>query len=215
MAPHLSNPDLLLDSSGDSALLSPHLPSPALQESTSPIFPSSLSSSSSFSPVTAYRTPSIDLHRRSSLHTVEVSSRMSEPDLFHRSSLDHQKIPSLFTYHQDSAGGYPSPLVHSPSPLLPAGPTQVGPIAGRMAGCHPQQEPSQQQLTSPQTPLQAVERSKSLENISQQLPLSHPFKRRMSAQVPLASALPSKRPRFASHTHTYFCIPLSCVKTLC
>ncbi|CAI8047716.1 hypothetical protein GBAR_LOCUS26402, partial [Geodia barretti] len=183
MSSHMSNPDLLLDSSGDSALLSPHLPSPALQETTSPIFPAL---SSSMSPVTAYRTPSIDLHRRSSLQTAEAS-RMSEPNIFRRSSLDQQKM--LFSYHQEG-NAYTSPLVHSPTSMI------LGVPRGSATMNHLTQDPSG--LASPQTPLAAAERSKSLENISHSLqPMpSHPFKRRMSAQVPLASAFPSKRPRY-------------------
>ena len=191
MPSHLTNSDLLLEGSGDSSLLSPHLPSPSLQETTSPIF----SSLTSLSPVPAYRSPSIDLHRRSSLHTVEPS-RMSEPNIFRRSSLDplsSQKLGGQFNFHQEGAP-YASPLVHSPTPLIPGGPprpSQRGANIGRMP-------PSTRDLcSSPQSLLQAEERSKSLENISHtvQPAPSHLMKRRMSAQVPLVGAMPSKKAR--------------------
>lgn len=202
MPPHLvgSSTDLLLDGNGES-LLSPHLPSPALQESTSPVFPSlSSSSTSTISPVTAYRTPSIDLHRRSSLHNIEAS-RMSEPNLFRRSSVDQQKIGSVFGYLQEAGSYNTSPLIHSPTPLIQSTSVSQGsPVIGGHLGGSLQGEPS---LASPQTPLHSTERSKSLENIAHSLqPMAtNPFKRRMSTQVPSGSLL-SKRPRYSLYIRT-------------
>lgn len=166
-------------------MLSPHLPSPSLQETTSPIFSNLIS---------VYRTPSIDLHRRSSLQAVD-SARMSEPNLFRRSSLDplpSQKVGGLFNFHQEG-GTYASPLVHSPTHLMQR--------PSHSAQCGTSRVPSNSHdhgvaVASPQGPLQ-TERSKSLENISHSLQhvASQSFKRRMSAQVPLVGAMPSKRPR--------------------
>ena len=116
---------------------------------------------------------------------------MSEPNLFRRSSLDQQEM--LFSYHHQEGSPYTSPLIHSPTHLVP-GVHQGPPTMNQLQ----QGDPSG--LASPQTPLVAADRSKSLENISHSLqPMpSGPFKRRMSAQVPLGSALPSKRPRYVS-----------------
>lgn len=171
-------------------MLSPHLPSPSLQDTSSPIF----SNLNSVSPVTAYRTPSIDLHRRSSLTMVDTA-RMSEPNIFRRSSLDPQKVGGGFNFHPDG-GSYTSPLVHSPTHLMPG-----SSHSPQQCGASINQVPSSSHdcglaAASPQSVFQ-TERSKSLENIncSMQPVASQSMKRRMSAQVPLIGAIPSKRPR--------------------
>lgn len=188
MSPHT---DLILESSNEASILSPHLPSPSLQETSSPIFSSNLNNSVA---VTAYRTPSIDLHRRSSLQMVD-SARMSEPNIFRRSSLDplsSQKMGGGFNFHQDG-GSYTSPLVHSPTQLMQGSshsPQQCGGGINQVASS------SGLTVASSQDVLQ-TERSKSLENINCSLqPIaSQPYKRRMSTQVPLIGGIPSKRPR--------------------